>query len=62
MDISTIENLELIKDRGDSGKITLNDVLDRTLTPMGSRLLKKFLLKPLLDVSKINERLLLSRN
>jgi len=59
MDTTTIKNLELIKNlRENSDKSTLLYVLDRTLTPMGARLLKKFLLKPLLDISKINERLL----
>ncbi len=59
MDITTIKNLELLRNvREDTDEITLLKVLDKTLTPMGSRLLTNFLLKPLLDVAKINERLL----
>lgn len=58
MDSTTIKNLELVKNNRDSGeKGSLVSVLDRTMTPMGSRLLKRFILKPLLDLKKINERL-----
>ncbi len=59
MDITTIRNLELIKNiREDSEKGTLLSVLDKTHTSMGKRLLKKVVLNPLLDIDKINERLL----
>ncbi|MBN2368498.1 DNA mismatch repair protein MutS [Candidatus Woesearchaeota archaeon] len=59
MDQTTIKNLELVRSlRDGSHKGTLFNVLDRTSTPSGSRLLKKFLLKPLVDSNKINERLL----
>ena len=59
MDITTIKNLELLKNiRENTDEGTLLKILDKTLTPMGSRLLTNFLLKPMLDVAKINERLL----
>ncbi len=59
MDITTIKNLELLKNiRENTEEGTLLKILDKTLTPMGSRLLTNFLLKPLLDITKINERLL----
>ena len=57
MDIHTIRNLELIetlrlKERNNS----LIWLLDKCKTAMGSRLLKEWLLKPLKDISKLNER------
>jgi DNA mismatch repair protein MutS len=59
LDNTTIRNLELLKSlRDNSEKITLFSVLDKTTTYMGSRLLRKLILKPLLDTTKINERLL----
>lgn len=58
LDAATIRNLELIKSIIDnSTKNSLLGVLDKTLTPMGSRLLKQWLLRPLLDKKKINTRL-----
>jgi DNA mismatch repair protein MutS len=59
MDATTIKNLELVKNMRDgSEKGTLLEVLDKTLTPMGKRLLKRFMIKPLVDINRINERLL----
>ena len=55
IDNTTINNLEIVNGRD---KKSLLSVLDYTLTSMGSRLLKKFVLKPLLDLNKINNRLL----
>ena len=57
MDIHTIRNLELIetlrlKERNNS----LIWLLDKCKTAMGSRLLKEWLLKPLKDINKLNER------
>ena len=57
MDIHTIRNLELIetlrlKERNNS----LIWLLDKCKTAMGSRLLKDWLLKPLKDINKLNER------
>jgi DNA mismatch repair protein MutS len=54
MDKFTIRNLELLG--GDTGT-TLLKVLDNTVSPMGARLLKRWLLMPLNDLGKINERL-----
>ncbi len=50
LDDFTIKNLELIRNMQDaSRKYTLLDVMDETLTPMGSRLLKRYLLQPLFN-------------
>ncbi|MFN8288139.1 MAG: DNA mismatch repair protein MutS [Chitinophagales bacterium] len=56
LDRFTVRNLELIYSPHQGGK-TLLDVLDRTTSPMGARLLKRWLVMPLLDRQKINERL-----
>ena len=55
LDPTTITNLELLNSKD---KMSLLKVLDMTLTSMGSRRLKNFLLKPLINIQKINERLL----
>ncbi len=55
MDRFTIRNLELMG--GGEGSHTLLKVLDNTVSPMGARLLKRWMLMPLNDISKINERL-----
>ena len=54
MDRFTIRNLELIS--GDD-KITLFKVINNTASPMGARLLKRWLLLPLNNIQKIRERL-----
>ncbi|MCX7654423.1 MAG: DNA mismatch repair protein MutS [Fervidobacterium sp.] len=54
LDSATVENLSLIP--GDKGK-NLYDVLNRTKTPMGSRLLKWVILHPLKDKNEIEKRL-----
>src|SRR5690606_11700431 len=56
MDRFTIRNLELISGNNE-GDHTLLKVLDNTASPMGARLLKRWLLFPLIDINKINERL-----
>lgn len=56
MDRFTIRNLELVSRNSDAGH-TLLDVLDNTVSPMGARLLKRWLVFPLKDIQKINERL-----
>ena len=53
MDKFTVRNLELTGTGGD----TLLKALDKTISPMGARLLKRWLLLPLMDIRKINERL-----
>ena len=56
LDRFTVRNLELVNALGEGGK-SLLDVLDRTVTPMGSRLLHRWLMFPLKDPKAINERL-----
>ena len=56
LDKFTVRNLELIDSMGDEGKSLLN-VIDRTISPMGARLLRRWLLFPLKDVKAINDRL-----
>lgn len=56
MDRFTIRNLELVSRNSEAGH-TLLDVLDSTVSPMGARLLKRWIIFPLKDISKINERL-----
>jgi DNA mismatch repair protein MutS len=56
MDRFTIRNLELLSSPVENGA-TLLKVLDNTSTPMGARLLKRWIVFPLKDISKINERL-----
>ncbi len=56
MDRFTIRNLELINGNSDGNK-TLLSVLDNTCSPMGARLLKRWLLLPLTKINAINERL-----
>lgn len=55
LDRFTIRNLELIYSPHAGGK-TLLDVLDHTSSPMGARLLKRWIVMPLLDIHKIKER------
>ena len=56
MDKFTIRNLELLYSNVENGN-TLLKVLDNTCTPMGARLLKRWIVFPLKDIAKINERL-----
>jgi DNA mismatch repair protein MutS len=56
MDRFTIRNLELLGSPADGG-LTLLKVLDNTCSPMGARLLKRWIVFPLKDIQKINERL-----
>ncbi len=58
LDSHTRRNLELTQTlRGQSGKGSLVDVLDKSVTPMGGRLLRTWLNQPLLDVTALNQRL-----
>jgi DNA mismatch repair protein MutS len=58
LDSITLRNLEIIRNVRDEGdENSLYRILNYTKTPMGSRNLKKWLLKPLLSVEKINLRL-----
>ncbi|HOK37524.1 MAG TPA: DNA mismatch repair protein MutS [Bacteroidales bacterium] len=56
LDKFTIRNLELIYPLHEKGK-SLLDVIDNTVTPMGGRLLRRWISLPLKSVEKINERL-----
>ncbi len=56
MDRFTIRNLELLVNNADSNT-TLIGVMDNTVSPMGARLLKRWIVFPLKDIHKINERL-----
>jgi DNA mismatch repair protein MutS len=58
LDEMTRRNLELVEPlRAGAEGATLLDVVDRTLTPMGGRLLRRWLLAPLVDPGGINARL-----
>jgi DNA mismatch repair protein MutS len=56
LDKFTIRNLELFRSINE-GAHTLCDVLDKTISPMGGRLLKRWIALPLRNISSINERL-----
>lgn len=56
LDKFTVRSLELMGSMNDGGSSLLN-VIDRTISPMGARLLKRWLVFPLKDVQPINERL-----
>ena len=56
LDRFTVRNLELFGSSHDNGKCLI-DVIDNTVTPMGSRLLKRWLALPLKQVDLIKERL-----
>jgi len=58
LDESTCDHLELLKTmRRQSEKGSLCQILDKTLTPMGGRLFKKWMVYPLVDLEKIRSRL-----
>ena len=56
MDRFTIQNLELLDSNRENGN-TLLKVLDNTVSPMGSRMIKRWLLFPLQEEQKMNQRL-----
>jgi len=56
LDNFTIRSLELLQPMNSDGK-SLVDVIDKTVTPMGARMLKRWLSFPLKDVKPINDRL-----
>ena len=58
LDQTTLRNLEVLRNvRDGTSENALATILDRTQTPMGSRLLKKWLTEPLMDVGSIRARL-----
>lgn len=56
LDKFTIHSLELVDNMNEGGK-SLLDVIDRTISPMGARMLRRWIVFPLKDVTPINERL-----
>ncbi|MEZ3561952.1 DNA mismatch repair protein MutS [Duncaniella sp.] len=56
LDRFTVRNLELVASMSEDGK-SLLDVIDRTVSPMGARLLRRWVLFPLKDSREINRRL-----
>ncbi len=56
MDKFTVRNLELVEPLHPEGK-SLLQILDRCLTPMGTRLLRKYIVMPLVDIQSIQQRL-----
>ncbi|MCD6090402.1 MAG: DNA mismatch repair protein MutS [Bacteroidales bacterium] len=56
LDRFTIRNLELLHSPNENAK-TLLDVIDKTVSPMGSRMLKRWMILPLKDIQPIKERL-----
>lgn len=57
LDAVTLSNLEIVRSRSDSPKRTLLGVIDETITGMGSRLLRAWLLRPSVKRSEIETRL-----
>ncbi len=57
LDAATRRNLELTETmRGSSVKASLLGILDHTITPMGKRLIRQWVSKPLLDIDQIKQR------
>ena len=56
LDKFTVKNLELFHSPYEGAK-TLIDVMDRTISPMGGRLMKRWISMPLKDIQPVNERL-----
>lgn len=56
LDKFTVRNLELVAPMNEDGKSLLS-VIDKTLSPMGARMLRRWVLFPLRDTKKINRRL-----
>ncbi len=59
LDAVTVRNLELVEPlfANTSSEVTLFRALDATLTPMGKRLLRSWMLRPSIDINEINRRL-----
>lgn len=55
MDRFTMQNLELIESQRENG-LTLLGVLDNTVSPMGSRMMRRWLMFPLQDIRRMEER------
>ena len=57
LDAITLKNLEIIESRGEKNKKTLIGVIDETVTGMGGRLLRSWLLRPSIKRAEIQTRL-----
>ena len=57
LDQCTLTSLELVQSSEGTRKNSLLDLLDLSLTPMGARRIREWILKPLIDAEKIQERL-----
>lgn len=58
LDESTIRNLELLRNQNDGTVVnSMLNIIDKTSTAMGGRLLKRWIVEPLVDINKINYRL-----
>jgi DNA mismatch repair protein MutS len=57
IDPTTMRNLEVIESSSGTRAGSLLDELDRTVTPMGGRMLRAWLLRPLLSIERIQDRL-----
>ena len=55
LDVATQQNLELVESRAPAGSSLLS-VLDRTVTPMGGRKLRAWILQPLRDLEELGQR------
>jgi len=56
LDKFTLRNLEIFNSINQEGKVFI-DVIDKTISPMGSRMLKRWIALPLKDLKNINDRL-----
>jgi DNA mismatch repair protein MutS len=56
LDAATQRNLELVHNLSGGKEFTLASVIDKTATPMGSRLLRRWLLRPIRDRMELHER------
>ncbi|MBN1252373.1 MAG: DNA mismatch repair protein MutS [Bacteroidales bacterium] len=61
LDKFTIRNLEILSSVNEGGK-SLIDIIDRTNSPMGARLMKRWLVLPLKNIKPINDRLNIVEN
>ena len=57
LDLTTLKNLEIFQNISGYEKYTLYSAMNRTMTPMGSRLLKRWMQKPLIRKDEIESRL-----
>ena len=56
IDRFTIRNLELFSSNNTTAKCSFTDTIDRTLTPMGGRQMRRWVAMPLMDIKRISER------